>query len=56
MSSQDSSLRSLPASLKEARVKSLPPNIYYIPNFITIEEEKVLLEKVTPPPLSQLHV
>jgi alkylated DNA repair protein alkB homolog 6 len=39
----------LPASLEDARILYLPPSSYYIPNFITPEEEECLLRKVHNP-------
>lgn len=38
----------LPASLQHARVSGLPPASFYIPDFISEEEEKLLLNKVHP--------
>lgn len=32
--------------LQAFRISSLPPDFYYIPNFITIAEEASLLQKV----------
>lgn len=37
---------SLPTSLEHARVTSLPSTSYYIPNFISEEEERIILDKV----------
>lgn len=37
---------SLPKSLEQARIRTLPPSAYYIPNFISEEEEAHILEKV----------
>lgn len=37
---------SLPESLEQARIHSLPPSAYYISNFISEEEERHILEKV----------
>ena len=37
---------SLPASLAEAKITSLPSTAYYIPNFISEHEEKNILDKV----------
>ena len=37
---------SLPASLSEATIVSLPDTAYYIPNFITQPEEDIILGKV----------
>lgn len=39
-------LTSLPASLEQARVERLPARAYYIADFISEDEEKVLLDKV----------
>ncbi len=36
----------LPRSLDDARVTTLPPTAYYIPDFITPAEEVFLLNKV----------
>jgi len=36
----------LPACLAENKVASLPPDVYYIPDFITEEEETMILQKV----------
>jgi len=33
-------------ALKAYRIIGLPPNFYYIPNFITKEEEASILQKV----------
>ena len=38
--------RSLPASLQEMVIPSLPASGYYVPNFITENEEAYLLRKV----------
>lgn len=35
-----------PAAVESWRIQSLPPNFYYIPNFITVEEESSILQKV----------
>jgi hypothetical protein len=40
--------RKLPATLEEARIRSLPGDAFYIPDFITPEEEQRLLQKVGP--------
>lgn len=37
---------SLPEYLAKGRISSLPESAYYIPNFITSEEEETLLAKV----------
>lgn len=37
---------SSPSSLEQARIHALPACAYYIPNFISEEEETVILEKV----------
>ena len=36
----------LPSSLEEAKIASLPDSFYYIADFITEDEERVLLDKV----------
>jgi hypothetical protein len=36
----------LPSSLEHARITTLPQTAYYIPNFITEEEEQMILGKV----------
>lgn len=36
----------LPFQLEEARIKSIPESAYYIPEFITQDEEELLLQKV----------
>lgn len=36
----------LPACLEDAQIKSLPSAAFYIPDFITAEEEQMLLHKV----------
>jgi alkylated DNA repair protein alkB family protein 6 len=45
-SSKDGSHVLLPSSLEHARITSLPQTAYYIPNFITEEEEQMILDKV----------
>ncbi|KAI0480768.1 hypothetical protein GGR56DRAFT_289457 [Xylariaceae sp. FL0804] len=50
MSGQVASIQSLPDSLEQVRVPSLPPTAYYISDFITEEEEAVLLEKIANAP------
>lgn len=42
---------SLPRSLEAARVQGLPLAAYYIPDFITREEEDLILGKVRHSPL-----
>lgn len=41
---------SLPSDLEQARIKGLPSTAYYIPNFISSEEEQLILDKVRPHP------
>ncbi|KAK0621368.1 alkylated DNA repair protein-like protein alkB 6 [Bombardia bombarda] len=36
----------LPASLEQCRITALPPSAYYIPDFISEEEEKLILDKI----------
>lgn len=36
----------LPPSLERARINTLPQTAYYIPNFITEQEEQNILDKV----------
>jgi hypothetical protein len=36
----------LPNSLEEARIPTLPDSAYYIPHFISSEEEQELLDQV----------
>lgn len=45
-SNQPSIPTSPPASLEHARISSLPAAAYYIADFISEEEEKLILEKV----------
>jgi alkylated DNA repair protein alkB family protein 6 len=33
--------------LQKYKIDSLPPDFYYIPNFITVEEEASILQKVS---------
>lgn len=40
----------LPLSLEAAKITSLPATSYYLPNFISEEEERVILDKVRPSP------
>lgn len=44
----------LPGTLEDARVERLPPAVYYIPDFITEDEEQTILQKVCLPPPSRL--
>lgn len=37
---------SLPLSLDHARITTLPQTAYYIPDFISEEEERMILDKV----------
>lgn len=41
---------SLPPSLDDARISSLPVTAYYIPDFISADEEKYLLDKIASAP------
>lgn len=36
------------SALDTARITILPENAYYIPNFISVEEEERILKKVIP--------
>lgn len=36
----------LPSSLEAAKIPSLPPTAYYLPNFISEQEERLILDKV----------
>ncbi|QPC64807.1 hypothetical protein HYE67_007038 [Fusarium culmorum] len=49
-SSRDSSHVLLPESLQHARITSLPQTAYYIPNFISEEEEQMILDKISSAP------
>ncbi|KAF8466962.1 hypothetical protein BDZ91DRAFT_153805 [Kalaharituber pfeilii] len=40
----------LPTSLSTAKIVALPNSAYYIPNFITAEEERILLDKIANAP------
>jgi alkylated DNA repair protein alkB family protein 6 len=40
----------LPSSLEAAKITSLPPTSYYLPNFISEDEERMILDKVCLPP------
>ncbi|KAM0210439.1 hypothetical protein ACHAPQ_005125 [Fusarium lateritium] len=40
----------LPSSLEHARIATLPQTAYYIPNFITEEEEQTILDKISSAP------
>ncbi|KAK6208190.1 hypothetical protein LQW54_007099 [Pestalotiopsis sp. IQ-011] len=40
----------LPASLSDAHVKSLPSAAYYIPDFISEDEERIILDKIASAP------
>ncbi|KAK7965042.1 hypothetical protein PG996_000597 [Apiospora saccharicola] len=37
---------SLPASLDDARIRGMPPAAYYIPNFLSVDEERAILNKI----------
>ncbi|KPM37291.1 hypothetical protein AK830_g9268 [Neonectria ditissima] len=41
---------SLPASLEHARIAALPQSAFYIPNYISEEEEQMILEKIAAAP------
>ncbi|MCJ1401185.1 hypothetical protein MMC11_004397 [Xylographa trunciseda] len=41
----------LPATLLEAVIPSLPATAYYVPNFVKLAEEEVLLDKINSAPL-----
>jgi hypothetical protein len=41
------------SALEPHRIPHLPPSFYYIPSFISPEEESSLLSKVAPLPISQ---
>jgi alkylated DNA repair protein alkB family protein 6 len=45
-------LTSLPTSLEDARIKSLPSSAFYIADFISKEEEQILLNKVSHTPFA----
>ncbi|KAM0251074.1 hypothetical protein ACHAQJ_008356 [Trichoderma viride] len=40
----------LPSSLEAAKIASLPPTSYYLPNFISEEEERLILDKIAAAP------
>ncbi|PTB46463.1 hypothetical protein M441DRAFT_85522 [Trichoderma asperellum CBS 433.97] len=40
----------LPSSLEAAKITSLPPTSYYVPNFISEEEERMILDKIAAAP------
>lgn len=42
-------LTTIPASLEKVRIKTLPPSAFYISEFISEEEERLLLEKAGTP-------
>ncbi|KAL1882017.1 hypothetical protein VTK73DRAFT_2999 [Phialemonium thermophilum] len=41
---------SIPNSLESCTITSLPPTAYYVPDFITEEEERVILDKIAHAP------
>ncbi|KOS17750.1 Alpha-ketoglutarate-dependent dioxygenase alkB -like protein 6 [Escovopsis weberi] len=49
-SSSSSSSLALPASLEQARIQTLPSTAYYIPNFISESEERIILDKIRSAP------
>lgn len=53
MTSHDGLRNIQPESLQEARIKNLPSDAFYIPNFITPAEEEALLRKVNLSDLAQ---
>ncbi|KEZ42606.1 Uncharacterized protein SAPIO_CDS5847 [Scedosporium apiospermum] len=48
--SSSPALPSLPQSLEDARIRTLPASAYYLPNFITEEEEQFILDKIANAP------
>ena len=48
--------RKLPVTLDQARIRSLPGDAFYIPEFITAEEEQRLLQKVGPSRDTSLYI
>ncbi|KAH6693658.1 calpain [Plectosphaerella plurivora] len=40
----------IPDTLEDARVERLPPAVYYIPDFITEDEEQAILQKIADAP------
>ncbi|KAF0641980.1 hypothetical protein FPSE5266_20151 [Fusarium pseudograminearum] len=50
LSTRDRSHVLLPESLHHARITSLPQTAYYIPNFISEEEEQMILDKISSAP------
>lgn len=40
---------SLPSALDQAKIPRLPATAYYVPNFISVEEERNILDKVRSP-------
>ena len=40
----------VPASLEDAKVRNLPNTAYYLPEFITKDEEDILIERVSRSP------
>lgn len=45
-SDDETSDMALPSSLAQAKIASLPSTAYYIPNFISEDEERFILDKV----------
>ncbi|KAG6007097.1 hypothetical protein E4U21_006359 [Claviceps maximensis] len=41
---------SLPSNLGQARIQGLPSTAYYIPNFISLEEERLVLDRIAAAP------
>ena len=49
MTSYGSLQHNQPESLEDARIKELPSDAFYIPDFITPDEEEQILKKVQSP-------
>jgi len=55
MEPQSPQLIAVPACLEDVRIKSLPSSAFYIADFISQEEEQVLLNKVCSTLLLVIH-